>query len=92
MARCFDLPLLLLVVAGFFLMIRLGVLFGVARAYPSRPWTFWFSPLADLPVVLRIIQFALRRSHSWRGRTYRRGKGGVFEPIGDVEVAKPKML
>ena len=80
-----HLPLLLIVVAGFFLMIRLGVLFGVARAYPKRPWTFWFSPLADLPVVLRIIQFALRRSHSWRGRTYRRGKGGIFEPVGGTK-------
>ena len=78
----FQLPLLILVVAGFFLMIRLGVLLGVARAYPDRPWAFWFSPLADLPVVLRIIQFALRRRHTWRGRTYRRGKGGVFEPVG----------
>ena len=81
----FRLPLPILVFAGFLLMIRVGVLFGVARAYPDRPWTFWLSPLADLPVVLRIIQFALRRHHSWRGRTYRRGKGGVFKPIGDVK-------
>jgi len=79
----FRLPLWLLIIAGFFLMIRLGVLFGVARAYPDRPWSYWLSPLADLPVVLRIIQFALRRQHSWRGRTYRRGKGGVYEPVGD---------
>ena len=81
----FRLPLPILVFAGFLLMIRVGVLFGVARAYPDRPWTFWLSPFADLPAVLRIIQFALRRHHSWRGRTYRRGKGGVFEPIGDVK-------
>jgi dolichol-phosphate mannosyltransferase len=78
----FQIPLPILLFAGFFLMIRLGVLCGVARAYPDRPWTFWCSPCADLPVVLRIIQFALRRRHSWRGRTYRRGKGGVFEPVG----------
>ena len=64
------------------LIIRLGILFGVARAYPDRPWAYWLSPIADLPVVLRIIQFALRRRHRWRGRTYRRGKGGVFEPVG----------
>ena len=81
----FRLPLPILVFVGFLLMIRVGVLFGVARAYPDRPWTFWLSPLADLPAVLRIIQFALRRHHSWRGRTYRRGKGGVFKPIGDVK-------
>ena len=80
-----QLPLLFLLFAGFFLMIRLGVLFGVARAYPDRPWTFWLSPFADLPVILRIIQFALRRQHSWRGRTYRRGKGGAFEPIGNIK-------
>jgi len=81
----FHLPLLPLVLAGFLLLIRLGVLFGVARAYPDRPWTFWLSPLADLPVILRIIQFALRRHHSWRGRTYRRGKSGAFEPVGDIK-------
>lgn len=81
----FRLPLPILVFAGVLLMIRVGVLFGVARAYPDRPWTFWLSPLADLPAVLRIIQFALRRHHSWRGRTYRRGKGGVFKPIRDVK-------
>ena len=77
-----HIPLLILF-AGFFLTIRLGVLFGIARAYPNRRWTFWLSPLADLPVVLRIIQFAVRRHHSWRGRTYRRAKSGAFEPIGD---------
>jgi dolichol-phosphate mannosyltransferase len=82
---------LLIVVAGFLLTIRLGVLFGIARAYPDRPWTFWLSPLADLPVILRIIQFALRRQHSWRGRTYRRGKGGVFEPLDDTDKRR-KML
>ncbi|MGZ8423918.1 MAG: glycosyltransferase [Candidatus Binatia bacterium] len=76
------LPLPVLIVAGFFLMLRLGVLFGVARAYPNRPWTYWLSPIADLPVILRIIHFAVRRRHRWRGRTYRRGKGGVFEPVG----------
>ena len=81
----YQLPLLPLVLAGFLLTIRVGVLFGVARAYPDRPWTFWLSPLADLPVLLRIIQFALRRQHSWRGRTYRRGKSGAFEPIGDIK-------
>ncbi|MEO6163313.1 MAG: glycosyltransferase family 2 protein [Candidatus Binatia bacterium] len=78
----FRLPLPLLILAGLLSIIRLGILFGVARAYPNRPWTYWLSPIADLPVILRIIQFALRRRHRWRGRTYRRGKGGVFEPVG----------
>jgi hypothetical protein len=43
------------------------------------------SPLADIPVVLRIIQFALRRRHSWRGRTYLRQRGGTFEPIAGTD-------
>ena len=30
----------------------LGVLMGIARAYEWRPWTYWFSPLLDLPVAL----------------------------------------
>ena len=67
--------------SGFFLALRIGVLFGLARAYPKRPWTYWLSPLFDLPVTLRIIQVALRRRHNWRGRTYVRRKGGVFEPL-----------
>lgn len=74
-------PFWLKLIAGFLLAMRIGVLIGIARAYPGRPWTFWLSPLCDLPVVLRIIQFALRRCHSWRGRTYVRRKGGVFEPL-----------
>jgi dolichol-phosphate mannosyltransferase len=78
----FRWPLPVLILAALLSMIRLGILSGVARAYPNRPWTYWLSPIADLPVILRIIQFALRRSHRWRGRTYRRGKGGVFEPVG----------
>jgi dolichol-phosphate mannosyltransferase len=78
----FRWPLPVLILAALLSMIRLGILSGVARAYPNRPWTYWLSPIADLPVSLRIFQFALRRNHRWRGRTYRRGKGGVFEPVG----------
>ena len=78
----FRLPSPVLLLPALLSIIRLGILFGVARAYPNRPWTYWLSPIADLPVVLRIIQFALRRRHRWRGRTYRRGKGGAFEPVG----------
>ncbi len=74
-------PLWLLILSGFLLTIRIGVLFGLARAYPTKPWTYWLSPLADLPVVLRIIQFGLRKHHSWRGRAYVRRKGGAFEPL-----------
>jgi dolichol-phosphate mannosyltransferase len=67
--------------AGSLFAIRVGVLFGVARAYPERPWTYWLSPLFDLPVVARIVQFALKRRYSWRGITYIRRSGGTFEPV-----------
>ena len=73
-------PAWFLGLAGSLSALRVGVLFGVARAYPRRPWTYWLSPLCDLPVTARIIHFALKRHHSWRGRTYIRRKGGTFEP------------
>lgn len=76
-------PRWLLLPAGLLALIRIGVLVGAARAYAHRPWTYWLSPLVDLPVVLRIIQCALRRRHTWRGRTYIRRKGGIIEPAGD---------
>jgi hypothetical protein len=42
-------------------LTRLGVLAGIARTYERKPWTYWFSPLLDLPVSLRLITSALRR-------------------------------
>jgi dolichol-phosphate mannosyltransferase len=48
---------------------RLGVLAGTARAYPDRPWTYWLSPVTDLPVTVEIIRRSRRRTHRWRGRT-----------------------
>ncbi len=50
------------------LMMRFGVLAGMSRAYEQRPWTYWLSPLADLPVVMRIAYMGTRRRHTWRGR------------------------
>jgi dolichol-phosphate mannosyltransferase len=47
---------------------RLGVLAGTSRAYRVVPWTYWLSPLADLPVVARIWAMWGRRTHVWRGR------------------------
>jgi dolichol-phosphate mannosyltransferase len=73
-------PRALVGVSGVLLMIRLGVLCGTARAYVDRPWSYWLSPLCDLPAALRIIQSALTRRHTWRGRSYVRSKGGEFEP------------
>ena len=55
------------------LMIRLGVLAGTARAYRSRPWTYWLSPLSDVPVAIGVLLSAMRRVHSWRGRPITRG-------------------
>ena len=77
----FGAPLWFLGAAAFLCAIRIGVLCGVARAYPRRPWTYWLSPLFDLPVAARILQTALRRRHRWRGRVYVRRRGGVFEPL-----------
>jgi len=48
---------------------RLGVLFGTARAYRRLPWSYWLSPLCDAPVALLLWVSALRRRHTWRGRT-----------------------
>ena len=67
-------------------LTRLGVLMGIARAYEWRPWTYWFSPLLDLPVALRLITSALRRRQVWRGRVYVRRAGGTFEPLDKSET------
>jgi dolichol-phosphate mannosyltransferase len=50
------------------LLVRLGVLAGTSRAYPGRPWTYWLSPLLDLPATIQIWRSAWRRHHVWRGR------------------------
>jgi dolichol-phosphate mannosyltransferase len=49
-------------------IMRFGVLAGSARAYVTKPWTYWLAPLADVPVTGALIVAALRRSHTWRGR------------------------
>jgi dolichol-phosphate mannosyltransferase len=53
--------------------MRVGVLFGTTRAYRRRPWSYWLSPLCDLPVVLKLGSSALQRRHNWRGRPIIRG-------------------
>jgi dolichol-phosphate mannosyltransferase len=67
-------------------LTRLGILMGIARGYEWRPWTYWFSPLLDLPVALRLITSALRRRQVWRGRVYVRRAGGTFEPLDKSET------
>ena len=73
-------PRLFLAVNALLLALRAGVLFGSARAYDRRPWTYWLSPLCDFAVAVRLIQSALSRKHSWRGRSYVRTSAGMFEP------------
>ncbi len=58
---------------GLCVALRLGVLFGTARAYRRRPWSYWLSPLCDLPVAFMLGSSALRRRHTWRGRVILRG-------------------
>jgi len=55
-------------VAAILTCVRAGVLGGAARAYVQPPWTYWLSPLADVPVALALFASALRRNHTWRGR------------------------
>ena len=61
----------------FLLAVRLGMLVGMARAYPARPWTYWLSPVLDLPAAFALWRSALRRRHAWRGQTYARQKGRI---------------
>jgi dolichol-phosphate mannosyltransferase len=56
-------------------LLRVCVLVGVARAYRPRRWSYWLSPLLDLPVALRLICSAIARRQAWRGRRYVRRAG-----------------
>lgn len=47
---------------------RFGVLAGISRGYALLPWTYWLSPLCDVPVIIQIWRMWGRRQHSWRGR------------------------
>lgn len=58
---------------GILAAMRIGVLFGTARAYHRRPWSYWLSPLCDLPVAIQLGRSALKRRHVWRGRFLVRG-------------------
>jgi dolichol-phosphate mannosyltransferase len=52
--------------------LRLLLLAGVRRTYAPRGLAFWLSPLADVPVMVRLTQSVLRPTRTWRGRTYAR--------------------
>lgn len=73
---------LFLALNALLLIFRTGVLFGTARAYNRRPWTYWLSPVCDFAVAVRLIQSALSRKLSWRGRSYVRRSAGILEPEG----------
>lgn len=63
----------LMLLNGCYTAMRIGVLCGTARAYARRPWSYWLSPLCDLPVALKLGASVLQRRHHWRGRTLIRG-------------------
>ena len=56
-----------------FVVTRLGVLFGTSRAYQRVPWTYWISPLFDLPASILLVANTFRRRYVWRGRALSRG-------------------
>ncbi|MBA2518368.1 MAG: glycosyltransferase family 2 protein [Chloroflexia bacterium] len=56
--------------------VRLGVLVGTARAYQQPPWSYWLSPLADLPVAIKLVRSGRQRRHRWRGRIIHRDRRG----------------
>jgi dolichol-phosphate mannosyltransferase len=62
------------------LTMRMGVLAGMAPAYRPRRYSYWASPMLDLPAAIRLIVTSLARRHVWRGRTYVREKHGRFRP------------
>jgi dolichol-phosphate mannosyltransferase len=64
------------------LVLRLGMLAGTRRAYCRAPWTYWLSPLLDLPVTLMLWRSALTRRHRWRGREVL--SGGVSGDVSGV--------
>jgi dolichol-phosphate mannosyltransferase len=63
----------LLLLNGLCVAMRFGVLCGTARAYRRLPWSYWLSPICDLPVALKLGISVLQRRHSWRGRVIVRG-------------------
>ena len=89
LVQALPLPLFLLLVVvrarrgwlftlnGILAMMRIGVLFGTTRAYRQRPWSYWLSPLCDIPAAMQLGRSALQRQHVWRGRVIVRGKTSI---------------
>ena len=74
LALALPLPRLLLrrgdVLDVLLLAQRVALVGGFTRAYRPRGLPFWLSPLADLPVAVRLTWSVLRPPRTWRGRTY----------------------
>ncbi len=62
-------------VNGALIATRIGILAGARRAYRNPDAWYWFSPLADLPVVALLIIRSAQRRHRWRGRVIHPGGG-----------------
>jgi dolichol-phosphate mannosyltransferase len=71
-------PVWAIAAASAMVALRAGVLIGMARAYTARPWTYWLSPLTDLPVAGALLWSVLHPRHRWRGRGYIRTGHGRF--------------
>ena len=61
-------PDILMMINAILIAMRIGVLFGTARTYERRHWSYWLSPLCDVPVALWLGKMVLQRRHTWRGR------------------------
>ncbi len=73
LARVLGLPGWFATLQAILVITRAGVLVGIRRAYPRRPWTFWASPLFDMPATMLVMASTLRRRFTWRGRALARG-------------------
>lgn len=49
------------------LLVRVLVAIATARSFRTRGLAYWLAPLADLPVVLRVIEQSFRPTREWRG-------------------------
>jgi dolichol-phosphate mannosyltransferase len=79
LAQALPLPRLLLrrgdALDAVLVLARLGLVGGTAPSYARAGLAHWLSPLADVPVALRLTRGALRPDRTWRGRSYgRRGR------------------
>jgi dolichol-phosphate mannosyltransferase len=59
---------------GCYIALRISILCGTARAYCQRPWSYWLSPLCDLPVAIKLGISAMQKRQRWRGRMLLRGE------------------